>query len=244
MGPTEIYGEPDMTNEAMQTTLQKVRIAVVGAGGIGSMLVPMLVRSLHDGKMVRKLGGVRITLFDSDCVESRNTLFQGFVKDDIGRKKVHSLKRALSCFENDLLEIVAIAEDVRNPIDMGDQDMVVVCVDSSQARSAVHASKSKWADLRCSGDGFIALDDSVEEGTRSELTGHQEPASCQLDGAIETGNLQMGFAAAAAWGAQWAIQSLREMAGEENAKTPRPGSSSITFGTLGFLPLAGGRQDD
>ncbi len=208
------------------------------------MLVPLLVRSLHDGGLVRKLGRVRITLFDSDQVEARNTLFQNFVQDDIGKKKVDSLKAALSCFENDFLEIVAIAEDVRSPSDIEVQDLVVVCVDSSQARSAVHASKSKWADLRCSGDGYIALDHSVDATTRSDLTGQQEPASCQLDGAIESGNLQMGFAAVAAWGAQWAIQSLREMAGEENVKTPRPGSSSITFGTLGFLPLEGGRQDD
>lgn len=232
-----------MTKQAIQTTLRTTKLAVVGAGGIGSTLVPLLVRSLHDGDLVRKLGGARITLFDSDHVESRNTLFQNFVQDDIGKKKVDSLKESLSCFENEFLEIVAIAEDVRSPSDMGDQDLIVVCVDSSVARSAVHASKSKWADLRCSGDGYIALDHSVDAATRSGLTGHQEPASCQLDGAIESGNLQMGFAAVAAWGAQWAIQSLREIAGEENAKTPRPGSSSITFGTLGFLPLAGGRND-
>ena len=72
------------------------------------------------------------------------------------------------------------------------------------------------------------------------LTAEQEPASCQLEGAIESGNLQMGFVAAAAWGAQWAIQSLRVMAGEENAQPPRPRSSSITFGNLGFLPLKEG----
>jgi hypothetical protein len=233
-----------MTNEAIQKAAQPAKIAVVGAGGIGSMLVPLLVRSLQGGGLVRKLGGVRITLFDSDCVEGRNTLFQNFVQGDIGKKKVNSLKGALAGFENDFLEIVAITEDVRSPGDLGDQDLVVVCVDSSQARSTIHASKFiKWADLRCSGDGYIALDHSVDAATLTHLTGHQEPASCQLEGAIESGNLQMGFVAVAAWGAQWAIQSLRGMAGEENAKTPRPGSSSITFGTLGFLPLAGGRHD-
>ena len=215
-------------------------IAIVGAGGIGSALTNLLVRSLHDGGLARKIGGTRITLFDSDIVEQRNTLFQLFRHQDVGKKKVECLKGALSGFEGRLLEIIAIPHDVRSPDDLENQDIVLVCVDSSHGRSATHSSGSEWADLRCSGDGFIALDHRVEEATLELLTAEQEPASCQLEGAIESGNLQMGFVAAAAWGAQWAIQSLRAMAGEENAQPPRPGSSSITFGNLGFLPLKEG----
>ena len=60
-------------------------IAIVGAGGIGSALTNLLVRSLHDGGLARKIGGTRITLFDSDIVEQRNTLFQLFRHQDVGQ---------------------------------------------------------------------------------------------------------------------------------------------------------------
>ena len=230
-----------MMKQATKARAGPTNIAIVGAGGIGSALTHLLVRSLHDGELVRKIGGTSIALFDSDVVEQRNTLFQLFCHQDVGKKKVECLKDSLSEFEGDLLEIQAIPEDVRSPGDLADQDLVLVCVDSSLGRSATHSSGSEWADLRCSGDGFIALDHRVERETLELLTAEQEPASCQLEGAIESGNLQMGYAAAAAWGAQWAIQTLRKTLGEENAQPPRPGSSSITFGHLGFLPL---KEDD
>ena len=117
--------------QATKARAGPTNIAIVGAGGIGSALTHLLVRSLHDGELVRKIGGTNIALFDSDVVEQRNTLFQLFCHQDVGKKKVECLKESLSEFEGDLLEIQAIAEDIRSPGDLANQDLVLVCVDSS-----------------------------------------------------------------------------------------------------------------
>ena len=48
---------------------------------------------------------------------------------------------------------------------------------------------------------------------------------------------QFGFMAAAAHGAQWVVQLLREMSGESGTMPPMPQSASISFGTLGRLEI-------
>ena len=110
-------------------------------------------------------------------------------------------------------------------------DIAVVAVDSHQARRIVHESSEDWLDLRCLGDGFIALDNSVEIDVISDLTPNQDSQSCQFEGAIQSGNIQFGFMLAASHGAQWLIQSLRMISGDDNAQRPLPQVSSISFGT-------------
>jgi hypothetical protein len=126
---------------------------------------------------------------------------------------------------------------VREPSDIEPSDLVVVAVDSTVARRVVHKSTEIWLDLRCSGDGYIAIDHRVGGGTVESLTVDQPPKSCQLHGSIANGNIQFGYLAAAAHGAQWVLQSLRGIAGEEESMQPFPQSSSISFGTLGRLGL-------
>ena len=90
-------------------------------------------------------------------------------------------------------------------------------------------------DLRCLGDGYIAIDNTVDTSIVSQLTPNQESQSCQFEGAIESGNIQFGYMSAAAHGAQWVIQSLRIISGEDNAQRPLPQISNITFGTAARL---------
>ena len=91
-------------------------------------------------------------------------------------------------------------------------------------------------DLRCSGDGYIAIDHRVEEdAVKSLTTRHNGHGSCQLEG-WETGFLQSGYLAAAAHGYQWLIAALRLMDGFAKSTLPNPRSSSVTFGVLGNLP--------
>jgi hypothetical protein len=122
-------------------------------------------------------------------------------------------------------------------------DFVIVCVDSDEARRVVHSQASTWLDLRCRGDGFVAIDYRVEGNVVRTLNTGQEPASCQLEGALEAGNIQFGYLASACHGAQWAIQMLRILSGQEGAMLPSPTSTSITFGTLGRLPTKGQKME-
>ena len=52
-----------------------------------------------------------------------------------------------------------------------------------------------WADLRCQGDGWIIIDNETDISTIAKLPAQKQPTSCQLPGAIESGNIEFGFAA-------------------------------------------------
>jgi hypothetical protein len=214
-----------------------VTVTIVGAGGIGSHLVGALAPAIHRGDLVERLGGIVLRIHDSDLVSEQNLAHQRFLPSEVGRHKATSLRSSLMEFESDLMQVEAINKDVRRASDIGGSDLVVVAVDSSQARRVAHASAPRWLDLRCSGDGYIAIDHRVGSRQVDSLTTDQPPMSCQLEGSIDVGNIQFGFMAAAAHGAQWAIQSLREMSGESGAMAPIPQSASISFGTLGRLEL-------
>ena len=60
------------------------------------------------------------------------------------------------------------------------------------------------------------------------MTPDHEPKSCQVDGALDSGNLEFGFAVAAAYGAQWALQQWRGHA------APTQSMGSLTYGALRF----------
>lgn len=214
-----------------------VTVTIVGAGGIGSHLVGALAPAIHRGDLVERLGGIVLRIHDSDLVGKQNLAHQRFLPSEVGRHKATSLRSSLMEFENDLMQLEDITEDVRRASDIGGSDLVVVAVDSSLARRVAHESAPRWLDLRCSGDGYIAIDHRVGSRQVDSLTTDQPPMSCQLEGSIDVGNIQFGFMAAAAHGAQWTIQSLREMSGESGAMAPIPQSASISFGTLGRLEL-------
>ena len=212
-----------------------VTVTVVGAGGIGSHLVGALVPAVHRGDLVERLGGIVLRIHDSDLVSEQNLAHQRFLPSEVGRHKATALRSALMEFESDLMQVEAVTEDVRRASDIGGSDVVVVAVDSSLARRVAHESSPRWLDLRCSGDGYIAIDHRVGSRQVDSLTTDQPPMSCQLGGSIDSGNIQFGFMAAAAHGAQWVVQSLREMSGESGTMPPMPQSASISFGTLGRL---------
>ena len=61
----------------------KRKILIIGAGGIGSFLIPLL----------DKTGLYRITVFDPDIVEKKNISYQNFEIKDIDEKKIDVMVR-------------------------------------------------------------------------------------------------------------------------------------------------------
>ena len=209
-------------------------IAIIGVGGIGSNLAELLVPSLAQGDLVKQFRKIVINLYDSDEVEEENIYHQRFSPSNIGEKKVVATYRNLTCFENENLRIIPHPNDVRDEQDINQNDLIVVCVDSSDARIIVHSTDSIWLDLRCRGDNFMSIDHTIKNSEIHKVTDkEQEPGSCQYEGALESGNIQFGFMYAASFGCQWIIQSLRIKNQEKNVLTPFPRSESITYGTLG-----------
>ena len=216
----------------------EVVVTIIGAGGIGSNLLPHLTRALSAGELIENIGPIRVRIIDGDIVEQGNLQHQNYSADDINLFKTHSIVNPLKHFENQFLRIESITENVRGPMYIVDSDLVIVAVDSMLVRRLVHRYADFWLDLRCQGDGYIALDYRIDPVDVTKLTPlNGESASCQLPGAIETGNIQFGHLLAGAHGSQWALQFLRIIAGEATASLPSPQTANISFGTLGRFEL-------
>jgi hypothetical protein len=212
----------------------EISIAIVGVGGIGSNLASLIVPSLSQGNLSQRFTKININLYDSDKVEEANIFHQRFNHSNISETKVMATKKNLASFEHDKLEIIAHEKDVRVRKDIEDNNLIVVCVDSSDARIVVHSTDCIWLDLRCRGDNFMAIDHTVTKSDINKVTDqNQQPGSCQYEGAVDSGNIQFGFINAASFGCQWIIQNLRTINMEKNVIIPFPRSESITFGTLG-----------
>ena len=232
-------GEDKMELYQEQTTnKEELVITIVGAGGIGSNLLPHLARALSAGELIENINPIRLRIIDGDVVEQVNLQHQNFSVGDINTFKTDSIVNPLKHLESRFLRIESITENVRDPMYIADSGLVIAAVDSMLVRRLVHRYANYWLDLRCQGDGYIALDyrmDPVEVTKLTPLNG--ESASCQLPGAIESGNIQFGHLLAGAHGSQWVIQFLRIIAGEVTASLPAPQTANISFGTLGRFEL-------
>tara|TARA_Y200000002_G_scaffold162779_1_gene134384 strand:+ start:3494 stop:4129 length:636 start_codon:yes stop_codon:yes gene_type:complete len=195
---------------------------LVGVGGIGTQLAELLVAAL---RRVNLRGD--ITLMDADIVEASNLGHQRFTAEDVGRPKVVSLAQRLDD-EASALRVNAVVENLRREEQVTGYDLVVVCVDRPEPRRLVHGLDSRWLDVRCSGDGWMALSSDSHPALLARMTPDHEPASCQVAGALDAGNLEFGFAVAAAFGAQWALQTWR------GQTAPVQSMGSLTYGALSF----------
>lgn len=196
------------------------KLLVVGAGGIGASLLENLIPAL-----IRVALPCSVTVMDADTVEPTNLGHQRYSLTDVGHHKVTQLAQRL---DSEHVRVVGLPENLRQSKQLEGYDLVVVCVDRPEPRRLVHSLDIPWIDLRCSGDGWVALTSQSSRGLVQEMTPDHEPKSCQVDGALESGNLEFGFAVAAAIGSQWAIQELR------GRPSPTQTMGSITYGALSF----------
>ena len=206
----------------MNTIEAPKKLAIIGAGGIGTNLIELLVPAL------RRIGmKAQLTLMDDDVVEAGNLGHQRYTEMDLGMKKVEALAMRMS-EEASEVTIGAQAENLRKADQLEGYDMVIVCVDRPEPRRLVHALDVPWLDLRCGGDGYVMLSSESPEALVNHMTPDHQPMSCQHPGALEDGNLEFGFAVAAAFGAQWIVQHLR------GHTPPVQAMGSLTYGAFNF----------
>ncbi|MEC7704778.1 MAG: ThiF family adenylyltransferase [Candidatus Thermoplasmatota archaeon] len=188
------------------------KILLIGAGGIGGLLAIFVIKAITKSGLKKD---VSLTIMDGDIVEERNLPHQFFSDDDIGKSKVDALVNWMnisSLLEDTGLDVITMKRNFSDDFALGEYHLVIVAVDREKPRKSVHKNASQWLDLRARADGFVmwsCVDDYHILCSLPELEGGQS-ASCQLEGAVEIGNIQFGFALAAAHGAQWVIQWLRE----------------------------------
>lgn len=148
--------------------MEKRKIMIIGAGGIGSYLVSFLDR----------IGLYEIHVFDDDTVEEKNLTYQNYNLMDVGTKKVEALAETFDIVPQPYF--VLVKEQLVN------YDLVVCCADNLAVRRLLYREgfgadcQNKWLDLRSQGrNGALIsykMDPSLME---SMLAGPQGSFSCQ-----------------------------------------------------------------
>lgn len=205
----------------MEEDLPQKSLLIIGAGGIGTTVVDLLVPALERIQL-----GAKITLMDGDTVEASNLGHQNYSAADIGTFKVDALASKWSKANG--LQVHSVAENLRDFEQLDGYDLVIICVDRPEPRRLVHALDVPWIDLRCSGDGWMVFTSDSDPNLVAQMTPDHEPMSCQVEGALDAGNLEFGFSIAGTFGAQWILQQLRER------RAPVQSIGSLTYGSFEF----------
>ena len=207
------------------------QILIIGVGGIGSLLTEHVTRAISFSGLNEQADNLEITLMDGDVVELRNLPHQQFDHQDLSTHKVVATKHRVETAglaSVSGINVIAVSENFSNKTDLSMYDLVIVAVDREEPRNIVHLNAKQWLDLRARGDGFVMWSHQDDLHVLNSLPKLPvgTSTSCQLEGAVQNGNIQFGFALAAAHGAQWVVQWLR------GASTPSGKMYSIHMGEL------------
>ena len=204
--------------------LDNIKLLVVGLGGIGSQLTELMVPALEISGL-----NVELHLMDNDVVDESNLAHQRYSREDKDSPKVEALQQRYQRYQQ--VKTIAHNNNLTTPSQLKGYDIIVVAVDRQEPRNLVHSSDAHWVDLRCQGDGWMLIDSETNTSILNKIPNNKQPVGCQLPGAIESGNIEFGFAAVAALGAQWVMQKLRIINGHQS-KTPKFSMGYLTHGQM------------
>ena len=204
--------------------LDNIKLLVVGLGGIGSQLTELMVPALEISGL-----NVELHLMDNDVVDESNLAHQRYSREDKDSPKVEALQQRYQRYQQ--VKTIAHNNNLTTPSQLKGYEIIVVAVDRQEPRNLVHSSDAHWVDLRCQGDGWMLIDSETHTSILNKIPNNKQPVGCQLPGAIESGNIEFGFAAVAALGAQWVMQKIRMLAGHQS-KTPKFSMGYLTHGQM------------
>jgi len=172
----------------------KRNIMIIGVGGIGSYLAPLL----------KRVGVYSMFLADPDIVEEKNLLYQNFHKITVGEKKVNSLH-----MNGHVRSDYPIRTDVCLRKDK--MDLIVCCADNLDIRRLVYRqgfqddAKVKWLDLRAQGrNGALISYLTDPKFSDMFLQGPEGSFSCQGEqDEITPESVHFTHVAVAGMAAQW-----------------------------------------
>jgi len=144
----------------------KRKILIIGVGGIGSFLVPLL----------DKVGMYDISVADPDKVETKNLTYQNYTEEDVNLYKVSSMNARHNSVSKASQFPILTAKQMQG------YDLVVCCVDNLSVRRTLYNSDIKWLDLRAQGrNGAFVTSDADPKMYDSLLAGPDGSFSCQGD---------------------------------------------------------------
>jgi hypothetical protein len=165
------------------------KILIIGAGGIGSYLIPLL----------DKTGLYDITVSDPDTVEEKNLTYQNFSSVDMG------LHKSL-CMQNQYESVKFGSEyPILTEKQLIGYELVICCVDNLDARRLLYRSNIAWLDLRSQGRNAAYISSKADPKMYDTmLAGPDGSFSCQgnsWDGS--TKGIHWLHVAIAGMGAEW-----------------------------------------
>ena len=164
------------------------KVLIIGAGGIGSFLIPILART--------KL--YNITVADPDIVEKKNLPYQNYEEEDVGKNKAKVMYDRYIC--NGMIPHPILTDN-----QLKGYSLVISCVDNLSLRRTLYRSNINWLDLRAQGRNcaFISSDADPQQYD-TLLAGPDGSFSCQGD-SWDGSNKNVHFmqCAIAGIGAQW-----------------------------------------
>lgn len=177
------------------------KVLIIGAGGIGSFLIPLL----------DKTGLYEITVYDPDKVETKNLSYQNFEKKDVSLHKVSVMDRRYPSVKKAETYPILVESQVKG------YDLVVCCADNLTVRRLLYKHADKWLDLRAQGRNGAFISHLANTSMHDTvLAGPDGSFSCQ--GSEWSGlNTAVHFmqVAIAGMGAQWIQRFLNgEQVGE------------------------------
>lgn len=154
------------------------KIAIAGAGGIGSNLVQILFDYGFNRKQF-DYSNTLIDIYDDDTVDLKNLLHQNFSPADIGKNKVTILE--------DKYVINGIVRRMQEE-DFQKYDLIFSCVDNMPFRKSLYENywsnpyKFKWIDGRCTSRQGAVLNNTIPEDVlRSYLSDSTDEGGCLLE---------------------------------------------------------------
>jgi len=170
-----------------------MKIAVIGAGGIGSYLAG------HLDKLVEldQIKSSKYIFFDDDIVELKNMLYQNFNETDIDEKKADALSMKYFNLEFRTQRLVKS--------DLNGYNLIVLCADNNiirrEAWSNWEENNIPFIDSRANGRA-VGIFSSDTENYLKTIDKSSDSSSCQNPFQIEKKEIEYGNVVIAAYLAQ------------------------------------------
>ena len=167
----------------------KRKIMIIGAGGIGSFLIPLL----------DKTGLYEITVFDPDTVETKNITYQNFTEEDVEKFKVTVMDERYSDVTGEPYKVLTLKQ-------VKGFQLVICCADNLAVRRTLYSSKDiEWLDLRAQGrNGALISYLTDPKFSDMFLQGPEGSFSCQGEqDEITPESVHFTHVAVAGMAAQW-----------------------------------------
>lgn len=151
-------------------------IKIIGIGGIGTQLLPPLMRwNQHEKKLP-------ITLIDGDHIEVKNLKRQDFLEELIGQNKAEAAKITYKSYGFDIHSIAEFLDDSNVDIHIEEGNIIFTGVDNYKTRVIIQEKAKSLNNILCifmgneytDGDVLIYLKSMGEELTDPVFVNHPE----------------------------------------------------------------------